>query len=111
MVSPTRGDTSSTRVTGTGRFPLRVNARHASVDDYLRRLQADGMEADAAGPHAVRPRTPIPVDRIPGFADGVVSVQDAGAQLLDARDGMRVLDTCAAPGGKTGHTLNWRTSI
>ncbi len=51
----------------------------------------------------------MPVDRIPGFAEGVVSVQDAGAQraaqLLDIKDGMRVLDACAAPGGKTGHIL------
>ncbi|KNH10384.1 Ribosomal RNA small subunit methyltransferase B [Candidatus Burkholderia brachyanthoides] len=90
---------------GHGPLTLRVNARHASVDDYLQRLQADVMEAEAAGRHAVRLRTPMPVSRIPGFADGVVSVQDAGAQLLDARDGMRVLDACAAPGGKTGHIL------
>ncbi len=58
---------------------------------------------------AVRLATPMPVDRIPGFAEGIVSVQDAGAQraaqLLDVRDGMRVLDACAAPGGKTGHIL------
>lgn len=47
----------------------------------------------------------MPVERIPGFAEGVVSVQDAGAQLLSARDGMHVLDACAAPGGKTGHIL------
>jgi 16S rRNA (cytosine967-C5)-methyltransferase len=51
----------------------------------------------------------VPVDRLPGFADGWVSVQDWGAQraaaLLDAADGMRVLDACAAPGGKTAHLL------
>jgi 16S rRNA (cytosine967-C5)-methyltransferase len=49
------------------------------------------------------------VARLPGFAEGLVSVQDAGAQLaaplLEARPGMRVLDACAAPGGKTGHLL------
>jgi len=52
---------------------------------------------------------PVPVDKLPGFAEGVVSVQDAGAQLaaswLEVKDGMRVLDACAAPGGKTGHLL------
>lgn len=52
---------------------------------------------------------PVPVDRLPGFGEGQVSVQDWGAQqaarLLDARDGMRVLDACAAPGGKTAHLL------
>jgi len=52
---------------------------------------------------------PQPVERLPGFAEGIVSVQDLGAQLasplLAARPGMRVLDACAAPGGKTGHIL------
>jgi len=51
----------------------------------------------------------VPVDQLPGFADGLVSVQDAGAQLaahlLDVQDGMRVLDACAAPGGKSAHML------
>jgi 16S rRNA (cytosine967-C5)-methyltransferase len=92
-----------------GPLTLRVNARHANVADYLARLQAEHIDADAIGQHAVRLKTPMSVDRIPGFADGVVSVQDAGAQraaqLLDVRDGMRVLDACAAPGGKTGHIL------
>jgi 16S rRNA (cytosine967-C5)-methyltransferase len=57
----------------------------------------------------VRLRRPLPVAQIPGFEQGLVSVQDAAAQLaaplLDAQDGMRVLDACAAPGGKTGHLL------
>ncbi|MEO8330795.1 MAG: hypothetical protein ABI479_00045, partial [Gallionella sp.] len=52
---------------------------------------------------------PVSVDKLPGFFDGLVSVQDAGAQfaahLLDVHDGMRVLDACAAPGGKTAHIL------
>jgi len=56
---------------------------------------------------AVTVESPNGVSRLPGFAEGTVSVQDAGAQLaaplLDVRGGMRVLDACAAPGGKTGH--------
>jgi 16S rRNA (cytosine967-C5)-methyltransferase len=92
-----------------GPLTLRVNARRMSVEQYLDLLKAEQIEAEAAGLHAVRLKTPMSVDKIPGFADGVVSVQDAGAQLaaqlLDVRDGMRVLDACAAPGGKTGHVL------
>jgi 16S rRNA (cytosine967-C5)-methyltransferase len=53
--------------------------------------------------------TPVPARRLPGFAEGEVSVQDAGAQraanLLDLREGQRVLDACAAPGGKAAHIL------
>lgn len=92
-----------------GPLTLRVNARRSTVDAYLETLRSHGIDATAIGTHAVRLAAPLPVDRIPGFAEGVVSVQDAGAQLaaqwLGARDGMRVLDACAAPGGKTGHIL------
>ncbi|GLU34292.1 16S rRNA (cytosine(967)-C(5))-methyltransferase RsmB [Trinickia caryophylli] len=92
-----------------GPLTLRVNARRTSVNDYLATLGAAGIDAAQIGTYAVRLASPLPVDRIPGFAQGVVSVQDAGAQLaaqwLGARDGMRVLDACAAPGGKTGHVL------
>ncbi|WGS50016.1 16S rRNA (cytosine(967)-C(5))-methyltransferase RsmB [Paraburkholderia sp. D15] len=92
-----------------GPLTLRVNARHSTVDAYLQTLRNHHIAATRAGDYAVRLATPMPVDRIPGFADGVVSVQDAGAQLaaqlLNVRDGMRVLDACAAPGGKTGHLL------
>ncbi len=88
---------------------LRVNVRKTTVDEYLRTLAAVGMVASQIGPFAVRLDRPVPVERIPGFADGFVSVQDAAAQLasplLDVHDGMRVLDACAAPGGKTGHIL------
>ena len=76
---------------------------------YLRELAAQGIAAQQIGADAVRLAQPLPVHAIPGFDQGHVSVQDAGAQLaaplLDAQDGMRVLDACAAPGGKTGHLL------
>lgn len=88
---------------------LRINLRATTVADYLRLLLENGMPATQVGPQAVRLEKPVPVDRIPGFAEGQVSVQDAAAQLaaplLDVQDGMRVLDACAAPGGKTGHLL------
>ena len=86
---------------------LRVNRRRTDVADYLQRLTEAGMAATRVGRDAVWLHQPRPVAAIPGFAAGEVSVQDAGAQLaaewLDVRDGMRVLDACAAPGGKTAH--------
>lgn len=88
---------------------LRVNRRQSTVEQYLASLAAAGMPGRQVGPSAVRLDKPVPVQQIPGFAEGVVSVQDAAAQLaaplLEVADGMRVLDACAAPGGKTGHLL------
>lgn len=88
---------------------LRVNPRRSSVEAYLRLLAEAGLEAQAIGAAAIVVSPPCPVERLPGFAEGLVSVQDASAQLaaplLGARDGERVLDACAAPGGKTAHLL------
>ncbi|SFC62013.1 16S rRNA (cytosine(967)-C(5))-methyltransferase RsmB [Massilia yuzhufengensis] len=88
---------------------LRVNTRKGSVEAYLQVLQEAGIEAAQVGPSAVRLAQPVNVSQIPGFHEGRVSVQDAGAQLaaplLGLEDGMRVLDACAAPGGKSGHIL------
>lgn len=88
---------------------LRVNRRRLSADAYLEKLDRAGVAARFLGQQAVLLEKPCRVDRLPGFAAGEVSVQDVGAQraalLLDVRDGMRVLDACAAPGGKTGHLL------
>jgi len=87
---------------------LRVNRRRIGVPEYLDRLRAAGIDARHLGDVAVR-IDPRPVAEVPGFAEGWASVQDAGAQwaarLLDVKDGMRVLDACAAPGGKSGHLL------
>ena len=92
-----------------GPLTLRVNASRTNAADYLQRLAAENIAATQIGEYAVRLAAPLPVERIPGFMAGDVSVQDAGAQLaapaLDVRDGMRVLDACAAPGGKSGHLL------
>lgn len=96
---------------GNGAPPLtlRVNRRKGGMDDYLALLRQAGIEAAQIGPWAVRLAQPIAVGLIPGFERGLVSVQDAGAQLaaplLDLADGMRVLDACAAPGGKSCHIL------
>lgn len=88
---------------------LRINQRKTTIADYLALLEQHDIQASQIGPFAVRLKTPTPVHQIPGFTAGLVSVQDAAAQLaaplLDIKDGMRVLDACAAPGGKTGHLL------
>ncbi|MBM4180517.1 MAG: 16S rRNA (cytosine(967)-C(5))-methyltransferase RsmB [Betaproteobacteria bacterium] len=88
---------------------LRVNRRRASPEERLAALDAAGIAARRTGPWALTLERPLPVAELPGFAAGLLSVQDVGAQwaapLLDARDGLRVLDACAAPGGKTGHLL------
>ena len=88
---------------------LRVNVRATDVEACLAGLEAAGIAAQPLGGPAVILERPIPVERIPGFAEGKVSVQDAAAQyaaaILDAPAGARVLDACAAPGGKTAHIL------
>lgn len=91
---------------------LRVNSRRTEIGCVLAELDAADIVARAYGediPQAVILEHPVPVARLPGFAEGRVSVQDAGAQLaapqLDVAAGQRILDACAAPGGKTAHVL------
>ena len=88
---------------------LRVNQRRNTTADYLMQLTQHDLSSRLVAPDALQLDKPVPVDRLPGFFDGMVSIQDAGAQyaarLLDIHDGMRVLDACAAPGGKTAHIL------
>jgi 16S rRNA (cytosine967-C5)-methyltransferase len=98
---------------------LRVNARRSSPAQYMATLQVAGIEAATSGACGVVLAHALPVREVPGFEAGVVSVQDVAAQLaaplllrgLDAmaRTGaagaLRVLDACAAPGGKTAHLL------
>jgi 16S rRNA (cytosine967-C5)-methyltransferase len=86
---------------------LRVNSRVESAEGYLKQLQALGIEArvEARVPQALVLKSPCDVHELPGFAAGVVSVQDLAAQCvqfpLALAPGLRVLDACAAPGGKT----------
>jgi len=90
---------------------LRVSGSRCGLQDYRARLSAQGMTAVPLPgfPAALLLERPVPVEQLPGFAEGLVSVQDAGAQLaaplLGVRPGERVLDACAAPGGKTGALL------
>ena len=88
---------------------LRPNRRRIAHADALARLRDAGIAFDELPNHALRLHSPRPVDQIPGFFDGLFSVQDAGAQWaarwLAAQPGERVLDACAAPGGKAAHLL------
>jgi 16S rRNA (cytosine967-C5)-methyltransferase len=88
---------------------LRVNTRKTTAAEYLDLLAVQEIAAQIVEPEAIKLERPQAVERLPKFAEGWISVQDAGAQLaagfLDVKDGMRVLDACAAPGGKTTHLL------
>jgi 16S rRNA (cytosine967-C5)-methyltransferase len=91
---------------------LRANRRRGPATAYLQQeLPGAGLRGHIVdgAPDAIVLDEAVPVDELPGFAEGQVSVQDAAAQLavelLDLKDGLRVLDACAAPGGKTAHIL------
>lgn len=91
---------------------LRVNARRTTAADYAARLLTAGVEAEAGPRQVVQLARPVPVTRLPGFVEGDVSVQDAAAQraaelllAVPLPRKARVLDACAAPGGKTAHLL------
>ena len=89
----------STRLQTTAAKSLVIPQAGEGANESLREFYVNALQLDK----------PMPVDKLPGFFAGLVSVQDAGAQyaarLLDVHDGMRVLDACAAPGGKTAHIL------
>jgi 16S rRNA (cytosine967-C5)-methyltransferase len=86
---------------------LRVNRRVTPRAALLEQFATAKIAAHAVGNAGIVVTAPRPVTELPGFTEGAFSVQDAGAQLaaplLQAADGMRVLDACAAPGGKTTH--------
>lgn len=88
---------------------LRVNTKRISRTGLLQQIRAAGMDATPSGKYGLIMDAPRPVRGIPGFEQGWWSVQDTTAQLaaclLPLQDGQRVLDACAAPGGKTAHML------
>jgi 16S rRNA (cytosine967-C5)-methyltransferase len=96
---------------------LRVNRARTTRDRYSVLLRNHGLHArpHARAEDALVLREAVSIDRLPGFHDGLVSVQDAAAQLaaiwLDARPTERVLDACAAPGGKAAHILERAPSL
>ena len=98
-------------------FWLRVNRRRTSGRDYRQQLEAQGSRIASSlfDDHALLLEKAMDVADLPGFAAGLASVQDAAAQLaaplLAAAPGERVLDACAAPGGKTGHVLELQPEL
>lgn len=96
---------------------LRVNRQQHARDAYLRLLAEAGIEAlgEPLSDDAIRLPVAVPVSSLPGFAEGAVSVQDLSAQqvadALAPAAGARVLDACAAPGGKSAHLLERDPSL
>lgn len=90
-------------------FSLRVNLKNINISDYKNILSNQGIDYFALGEEALIFKKPMGVNKIPGFLEGNVSVQDYGAQLaahiLDLKENHNVLDACAAPGGKSCHML------
>lgn len=95
---------------------LRVHQGHHTVTAYQTQLKAQGITSRPVGVYGLQLDKAVPVQQLPGFAQGHVSVQDAAAQLaapllladFDLEKPLRILDACAAPGGKTGHLLEFR---
>ena len=108
---PARAESVLNANNGHPPMVLRVDLSRTTLADFIAELAKAGVEAKALpwAASAVQLTQALSVTDLPGFAEGRVSVQDAAAQLaaplLDAKPGMRVLDACAAPGGKTGHLL------
>ena len=94
---------------------LRVNRRRQSRDDYLARIKALGIEAEkGSAVDSVRLSQPLTLQALEGFEEGVVSIQDESSQwasiILNPQNNERILDACAAPGGKTCHLLEMADS-
>ncbi|MGM0564712.1 MAG: 16S rRNA (cytosine(967)-C(5))-methyltransferase RsmB [Pseudomonadota bacterium] len=99
------------------RPPMTLRIAGGDREAYRQRLaEVDIPSTPIDGsPWALALESPVDVQRLPGFTEGEVSIQDAAAQLaavlLDPQAGERVLDACAAPGGKTGHLLEWAAGL
>jgi len=108
---PSEGDAMVAANNAEAPLWLRVNRRRSDPAALASRLAAAGIESETSAqlPDALRVARSLDVTGLPGFREGEFSVQDGAAQraadLLDLRDGQRVLDACAAPGGKCAHAL------
>lgn len=96
---------------------IRVNQQKISTQDYLDKLTERGIDAamPSSNSCAIKLIRPLSVEMLPGFSDGLVSVQDLHAQysaeFLTLKPNLRVLDACAAPGGKTCHLLELEPTL
>ena len=94
---------------------LRVNQQQGSAAEYLQRLEDAGLNGQRVGDCGIELQQAVPVQQLPGFETGSVSVQDAAAQMaaplllngMDTSQPLQILDACAAPGGKTAHILEY----
>ena len=88
---------------------LRVNSKKIKIKDYSDTLRKQRIDHTLVSDECLIIRKPLDVNKIPGFLDGKVSVQDLGAQLaahiIDLKENQKVLDACSAPGGKACHML------
>tara|TARA_Y100000389_G_scaffold168146_1_gene173691 strand:- start:186 stop:1460 length:1275 start_codon:yes stop_codon:yes gene_type:complete len=88
---------------------IRVNIKKVSINNYIKGLEEHKIAHTFLGDEAILIKKPMPVDSLPGFNEGEVSIQDYGAQLstrlLDLKKNYNVLDACAAPGGKACHMI------
>lgn len=92
---------------------LRINVRRTTASEYMAALELADIKATRQGADAILLETALPVHELPGFAEGLVSVQDGGAQIaaplllqgFGSTPSLNILDACAAPGGKTAHLL------
>lgn len=86
---------------------IRINLKKISINGYIRKIEEKNIEHIVLGNEAILIKNPMPLDSLPGFYEGEVSIQDYGAQLashlLDLKKNYSVLDACAAPGGKACH--------
>ena len=114
---PQAADAIVTASAQAGPLWLRVNRQRSDVDTFAQRLHDSRIEVrtEPLCSDALRIDAPVPVSALPGFADGEASVQDGSAQLvadaLAPATGARVLDACAAPGGKAAHLLERDPSL
>ena len=88
---------------------LRINLQKLKINEYSITLDEEGIEHSLVSDECLIIKKPLDVNKIPGFVDGKVSVQDLGAQLaahiIELKNDQRVLDACSAPGGKACHML------